>query len=113
LPKETLIDIKSTTPRRALKKIHQIPKGVRLEITHFRKVTNNGHEYSTDLLLKDDELLPRGGATLAEAFDRHNNPIASAWANCSQKDNYNKKLGKTIAVGRLLKELNSKRTPQL
>ena len=57
----------------------------------------------TDLILPGDELLPRGGATLAELY-KDNHCVAEAWSNCSERDNYCKKLGRNIAVGRVLKQ---------
>lgn len=51
----------------------------------------------------------KGGRTVAYIFDKDGNKI-EAYANCSVRDTYNKKLGRKIAVGRLLKilELDTK-----
>ncbi len=43
-----------------------------------------------------------GGRTIAYIYDKNGDKI-EAYANCSMQDCYNRKLGKKIAVGRLLK----------
>jgi hypothetical protein len=51
------------------------------------------------------ELQPRGGITVADIFDSKGHLLVSASANCSTQDNYCKRIGRDIAVGRALKEL--------
>ena len=89
----------------------EIPKGVKINVTHFRAYQDpvSGHIYFSDLPVgRRDVLQPRGGVTLADAFDSSGNWIDSAEADCSLRDNYNKRLGRQIAVGRLLKRLELK-----
>jgi hypothetical protein len=47
---------------------------------------------------------PKGGRTIAFIGDEEK-PIEYGLAECSEKDVYNKTLGRTIATGRLLKRL--------
>jgi hypothetical protein len=53
----------------------------------------------------NSELQPRGGITVADIFDSKGHLLVSASANCSTQDNYCKRIGRDIAVGRALKEL--------
>lgn len=53
----------------------------------------------------------KGGTTRVELFDPDGEfPLAEGVARCSPRDNYNKRLGRTIALGRAIKMLNE-RTP--
>ncbi len=61
-----------------------------------------------------DNILPNGGKTIAYMIDTQGNTLEAS-ANCSIKDTYNKKLGRIIATGRLLKKLglDTKKATQL
>ena len=49
---------------------------------------------------------PNGGRTVAWIYEDDNKNVAlSSVAVCSKRDTYNKKLGRRIAIGRLLKAL--------
>ena len=52
----------------------------------------------------------RGGKTIAYVIDKKTGMITKGESVCSKKDIYNKKLGRTIALGRLFKQIgiNSK-----
>ena len=50
------------------------------------------------------EFLPRGGRTEVEIY-RGEELIGSGVANCSKNDAYNKKIGRSIALGRALENL--------
>ena len=47
--------------------------------------------------------LPFGGATYCILEDENQDILAFGYAVCSEQDNFNKKLGRTIALGRALK----------
>jgi len=64
----------------------------RVKYTHIRPILNG-------------KIQSRGGTTVAFITDREQNVIASGQANVSLKDTYQKKLGRIIATGRLLKAL--------
>ncbi len=51
-------------------------------------------------------ILPKGGKTTAFITDKEGIELAAGWSDCSKKDVYNKKLGRIISSGRLLKKLN-------
>lgn len=49
----------------------------------------------------------KGGKTVVEILDDEGNVLSIGYARCSDLDNYNKKLGRTIAFGRAKKALGS------
>lgn len=51
-----------------------------------------------------DRVHPRGGATFVKLIE-NGEVVAEGEAWCSDKDNYNKRLGRTIAEGRARKRL--------
>lgn len=51
--------------------------------------------------------LTKGGVTLVEIFNVKEQKVAEGSAVCSKEDNYNKKLGMRIALGRALKDFQS------
>lgn len=59
---------------------------------------------------EDDELLPWGGRTTVEIFadEKAVEPLAVGVAECSEFDNYNRKIGRNIALGRALKQIRVK-----
>jgi hypothetical protein len=57
-------------------------------IMHYRKFDKNG------------QLMPKGGITFAIHLDAYNNGFVSI-ARCSNKDVFSRKLGRTIAEGRM------------
>jgi hypothetical protein len=70
-------------------------------------------DYYSDYPLHEDDILsPRGGLTVADAYDSDGILIEFGEAACSMRDNYNKRLGRQIAVGRLLKRLELRETSQ-
>lgn len=48
---------------------------------------------------------PRGGFTIATFISPDKTVIVQGAAHCSHRDNYNKKLGRTIAIGRALAKM--------
>lgn len=51
------------------------------------------------------ELSHRGGVTICDIFDEEGNCLSTGMAICSPLDNFNKKIGRDISLGRALKEL--------
>lgn len=73
-----------------------------IKVYHYRKTAGGQLVPSWD---KDVYvILPRGGETMVRVFDDDGTTV-SGIARCSDKDNYNKRLGRTIALGRALKRL--------
>lgn len=52
---------------------------------------------------KEGNLLPRGGATYVDIY-WGSDPVGFGEAHCHKDDNYNKRLGLTIALGRAIKD---------
>lgn len=74
--------------------------GYEVEITHHRRlvpVTKFGQTtVSTD---------PRGGSTQVDIVDKDGQVMASGTARCSDQDNYSRKVGVSIALGRAYADL--------
>lgn len=66
---------------------------------HLRKGWSESSFDETGGLVFVDHLLPHGGATLA--FEQDGTIVRYSYALCSDRDNYDKSLGRTIAAGRL------------
>ena len=77
--------------------------GIRVWVTHIRRYDVTGRcaceHYS--------EPFPCGGLTTVDLLDAEGNRLGSGEARCSPKDNYNRKLGFHIALGRALKRMRS------
>lgn len=52
-------------------------------------------------------LFAKGGRTVVEILGEDGTPVVSGVAVCSPLDNYNRRLGRTIALGRAQKELRA------
>lgn len=53
---------------------------------------------------QDNVILPKGGCTVIEITDQNGKTVRGT-AECSRKDNFNRKMGNTIALGRALEKL--------
>jgi hypothetical protein len=51
-----------------------------------------------------NEIYPRGGSTVAILTHRGTGQVIVGSAKCSEGDNYNRRIGATIALGRALKQ---------
>jgi hypothetical protein len=81
---------------------------MKTKVTHWRTVFTEETELTLPTsLLRNHGLLskvdPRGGFTTVELVDRDKKVYGVAY--CSEKDNYNKKIGRMIATGRAMKDL--------
>lgn len=54
------------------------------------------------------DILPKGGRTEALIFDAEGNQVASGEAICRPDENFQKRLGRIVALGRALQELERK-----
>lgn len=72
-------------------------EGFEVEILHFRTLDPHG--------FLDD---PKGGHTISIIKNKNGDEIARARAICRKDENYNKKLGGSISLGRAEKELRNK-----
>jgi hypothetical protein len=91
----------------------QVPEGLAVRFTHRRFVPEAvGALVRADKLLTAREyrelgLTPavKGGLTECELLDDADTVVAHGSALCSDHDNYNRRIGRDIALGRALKRL--------
>lgn len=88
----------------------ELPPGLKVRYIHDRKTVpfqgtlkfDSWGGYSTV------KVEPRGGRTIARIIDESMDAtVAEGVARCNSKDNYNKAIGRRIALGRALKALGS------
>jgi hypothetical protein len=70
-----------------------LPEGFTVEFQHQRYYDQSG------------QIQAKGGVTLASIFDSDGVIVAQALAACSPHDNFNKRIGRDISLGRALKKL--------
>lgn len=83
-----------------------VPEGMQVWYEHERAKMTLLREGETPELV----LSPRGGTTVAKLWlpsqdPKVDAPIATGEAECNSADNYNKRIGRSIALGRALKAL--------
>lgn len=97
----------------------EIPAGLKAKVVHRRYVEGNSLALFTDQEIRSDGMKrrPKGGLTEAFIVDEKGDPlvvgtkengepdVAEGIALCSLADNYNRRIGRDIAVGRALKKL--------
>lgn len=72
-----------------------------VEFLVARDARNRGYHSSSN------KLLPRGGITEIEVYDKDDNYVAYGEAKCSEKDVFNRKTALNIALGRVIKSLET------
>ena len=86
-----------------------VPDGLTVRYEHHRRGrTPSGLTFTvspTDRrhLSPEDTILPTGGVTVAHLVDDAGNEIITAYAQCHDRDNYNRRIGRDIARGRAIK----------
>lgn len=89
--------------------MNSLPDGYKAYVTHFRRFRGR-MEFLTRFDAMNEGIeeppMPSGGATEATIVDPEGNIVAADYALCSYRDNYNKKLGRNIAIGRALKNMS-------
>ena len=90
----------------------QLPEGVTAKFAHYRRIrlreSFSPEDYFVDRIdehIFPDQILPRGGFTECYLYDSEGNKIGEAMAACNDRDNFNKKIGRAIALGRALHSL--------
>lgn len=85
----------------------QVPEGHSVRYTHYRFVGD-----STSKLVipqSHEHVQPQGGMCVAKIKDEATDLIvAIAYAVCHRKDNYNKRIGRDIALGRALMQMKGR-----
>lgn len=83
----------------------QIPDGLKMEVMHYR-MFQSAYGCLPHLMLstpKDRQhALPRGGLTVVMLLNSNGQICYQGSATCSINDNYNKKIGRNIALQRAL-----------
>jgi hypothetical protein len=74
--------------------MREVPEGYHVRFQHSRILQNTFPK-----LLPS----PRGGRTYCYLEDESNVPVVTGVAYCSKEDQYNKKIGRAISLGRALK----------
>ena len=86
----------------------QIPEGFEVRISHTRRATNGDIYAPAELLRKIGMTIsPRGGRTVAHLV-KNGEIVVSGVAKCGPRDNFNRRIGRDIAIGRALKELEAR-----
>ena len=89
------------------RKLQELPYVGKVSIYHMR-LAPDGELYPPSFFKKNKiQPLPRGGATFVDIFNKAGVPIAFGKAICSEKDGFNRRLGRSIALGRALKCLSN------
>lgn len=85
----------------------QLPANYSVRFKHFRNRQMIVHPDRLDAgtMPVTIQIAPKGGATLAKIYDAEGNHVITGVAYCNPKDQFNKKTGRTIALGRALADL--------
>lgn len=88
--------------------VEQLRKsGYKIRITHSRNLFNYSFiGYPKAYNAKANDICPRGGITYIQLTTPEGKDITSV-SKCNLSDNYNKKIGVAIALGRALKKLKN------
>lgn len=79
-------------------------RGYKVRVIHDRKYTKDNVFFG----VQHKRISPRGGLTTIELTTPDKKITVSGKAKCSIEDNYNKKVGNSIALGRAFKSLHEK-----
>jgi hypothetical protein len=78
--------------------VHELRKrGYKVKVNHTRRLEIKSWQ--------KDVFSPRGGVTEVIISDNSGSILGAAAAQCSKKDNFNRKRGVRIALGRALKQM--------
>jgi hypothetical protein len=70
-----------------------VPDGYTVKYYHSRFIGLDGHPS------------PKGGGTTAHIIDSNGDVVSIGKSICSKKDAFNRKMGRTIALGRAIKQM--------
>lgn len=86
-----------------------IPEGIKPYVTHFRRFPDTDY-YMTKFDGSDLGTPPeaKGGITEVVLLDKEGNIASIGISRCSERDPFNKKIGRDIALGRALKYLEAR-----
>lgn len=86
---------------------HKIPNGFRVEYNYIRPKVSVFVEspFFEGMFERRQVISPKGGTTIASVRDEYGNLVASGRARCAKSDRFVKRIGRDIALGRALEEL--------
>jgi hypothetical protein len=90
-----------------------IPDGLTVRFTHKRRLRAvwANHTFLGTYWdarregLEPEDILPHGGLTTCRLVDEYGETVAEGTAVCSKRDNYSKRLGRAISMGRAIEAL--------
>lgn len=87
----------------------QLPDGYKVKYRHRRLAAGSGH-YIDELAHGSFPIAPaaKGGETEAKVYDPDDSVVAIGVATCHERDNFSRRIGRDIALGRALKRLAEK-----
>ena len=88
-----------------MKTVEELRKaGYKVKVRHNR-VPKSGIKLDAGEALSPCGFAPKGGSTEVNIYDQQNELVTGYTAFCCPKDQYNRKIGKNIALGRALKQV--------
>lgn len=92
-----------------------MPEGLKVRFRHERRLRNvwAGHTYLGTYWdarrdgLESQDILPQGGTTTCRLVSEDGAVVAEGVAVCSRRDNYCKRLGRDVSLGRALNALKA------
>ena len=83
--------------------LREVPDGCKVRYKHERVVNWAGGR-------RTDDISPKGGRTIARILDAEGTELALGEAVCRPDEQFNKKIGRMVALGRALKALEERTT---
>lgn len=83
----------------------QVPEGHRVTYRHRRVAKDGQYIEGSDRLFAP---AAKGGETEARVFGPDDSLVAIGVATCHERDNFNRRIGRDVALGRALKRLEQK-----
>lgn len=92
--------------------MRELPEGYTVEYEHWRRRLSDGARVLANhpaAGMETDTVDPRGGKTVARVLDGDGAEVAVGEALCLDTDNYDRRVGRAIALGRALLLLQGSR----
>lgn len=87
--------------------IPQVPEGLVAQYEHCRNYDPVIEGYTENTVVITPTVSPCGGTTICRILDENRVVVAVGEALCADNDQYVKKIGRDISLGRALKELDN------
>ena len=86
--------------------IRQMPVGHAARVTYYRMIEGHKTPLNRARMREGDKVLQHGGGTLVEIIDADGTVVGVGNATCRPDETFDHKLGRTIALGRALCDLD-------